>query len=176
MKRWIGFLIVAALAGAGGYYGTLHAAPAFLMSKALDRITEQNPWNRFTHAPQVNARAQSVVRPSPDLLYSICPFDLSAGPLEVTAEPVVGHYSSISVFDSQTNVAFVRNDEDMAGQPMRVVLVLALAGQAVPAGAQVVRLAAPRGVVLQRVLLADPAEAAMVDPLRRRATCRTVGG
>lgn len=173
MKRWIGFAIAAALAGVGGYYGTLHAAPAFLMNKALDRITIGSPWNHFTHAPQVNARAQSVVRPSPDLLYSICPFDLSAGPLEVTAEPIPGRYSSISVFDSQTNVAFVRNDEQMAGRPMRVVL--ALAGQTVPASVQVVRLAAPRGVALQRVLLADPAEAATVDPLRRRATCRTVG-
>lgn len=174
MKRWIGYVVVTALAGAGGYYGTLHAAPAFLMSKALDRITGNGPWNRFTHAPQVNARAQFVVRPSPDLLYSSCPFDLSAGPLEVTAEPVTGHYSSISVFDAQTNVAFVRNDEDMAGRPMRVVL--ALVGQAVPAGVQVVRLSAPRGVVLQRVLLAEPSEVAVVDPLRRRATCRTVGG
>lgn len=172
MKRWIGYAIAAALAGAGGYYSTLHAAPAFLMTKALDRITERNPWNRFTHSPQVDARSQFVVRPSPDLLYSICPFDLDAGPLEVTAEPIPGRYSSISVFDAQTNVAFVRNDEEMVGRPMRVVL--ALEGQVVPAGAEVVRLAEQKGVVLQRVLLADPAEAAVVDPLRRRATCRTV--
>lgn len=180
MKRWIGYCVAVALSGVGGYYGALLAAPSFLMSKALDRITERSPWNRFTHSPQVDARSQFVVRPSPDLLYSICPFDLDAGPLEVTATPIPDRYSSISVFDAETNVAFVRNDEQMAGRPMRVVL--ALDGQAVPtgvagtevAGAEVVRLGAPRGVVLQRVLLADPAEAANVDPLRSRATCRTV--
>ncbi|MEQ1725823.1 MAG: DUF1254 domain-containing protein [Sphingopyxis sp.] len=172
MKRALGMAVAALVAGAVGYYGTLHAAPGFLMSKALDRITTRGPWNAFTHAPQVNARAQFVVRPSPDLLYSTCPFDLDAGPLEVTAEPIPGRYSSISVFDAQTNAAFVRNDEDMAGRPMRVVL--ALDGQAVAGGVRVVRLSAPRGVVLQRVLLADPAEAAEVDPLRRRAVCRTL--
>lgn len=172
MKLWKGYALAAALAGAAGYYGTLHGAPGFLMNKALDRITTRGAWNTFTHAPQVHARAQFVVRPSPDLLYSTCPFDLDAGPLEVTAAPIPGRYSSISVFDAQTNVAFVRNDEDMAGRPMRVVL--ALDGQAVAGGVQVVRLGAPRGVVLQRVLLADPAEAAVVDPLRRRAVCRTL--
>jgi len=85
---------------------------------------------------------------------------------------VPGHYSSISVFDARTDVAFVRNDEEMAGQPMRVIL--ALAGQKVPEGAQVVRLAHPTGIVLQRVLLADPAEAAVVDPVRSQASCRSL--
>lgn len=172
MKRWLGYCAAIALSGAAGYYGTLLAAPTFLMSKALDRITERSAWNHFTHAPQVSARSQFIVRPSPDLLYSICPFDLGAGPIEVTAAPIPGHYSSISVFDAETNVVFVRNDEQMAGRPMRVVL--ALAQQAVPTSAQIVRLRAPRGAVLQRVLLADPAEAAALDPLRQRASCRTL--
>lgn len=172
MKRALGFAFVALAAAFGGYYGTLVAAPGFLMNKALERVTTQGPWNQFTHGPQVTAARQFVVRPSPDLLYSSCPFDLGAGPLEITATPVPGRYSSISVFDAQTNVAFVRNDEQMAGRPMRVIL--ALAGQSVPADAEVVRLDAPKGIVLQRVLLADPSEAAAVDPLRRAATCQTL--
>lgn len=169
MTRWIAPLIVAALLAVGSYLLTLVMTPYVLMSMAEARISTNSPVNRFTHAPPVRADAQFVVRPSPDLLYSTCPFNLSNGPVEVRAEPVPGRYSSISVFDARTDVAFVRNDEQMAGRPMRVVL--AMRGQTVPDGVEVVRLLYPNGIVLQRVLLADPSEAAQVDPVRRRATC-----
>ena len=53
----------------------------------------------------------------------------------------------------------------------RLRLVSALAGQQVPAGVEVVRLGTPKGIVLQRVLLADPSEAAIVDPVRSQARC-----
>lgn len=173
MTRWILPLIVGAACAAGAWFFTMSVTPYVLMEVATQRITTQSPWNSFTHAPPVDARRQFVVRPSPDLLYSTCPFDLSAGPVEVTAVPIPGRYSSISVFDARTDVVFVKNDEQMAGQPMRVVL--ALSGQPVPAGVEVVRLGTPKGIVLQRVLLADPAEAATVDPVRSQARCMPLG-
>lgn len=169
MNRWIAPLIVAALLAVGSYIATMAMTPYVLMKIAENRIAARSPVNRFTHSPPVRADAQFVVRPSPDLLYSICPFDLTNGPLEVRAEPVPGRYSSISVFDARTDVAFVRNDEQMAGQPMRVVL--AMRGQAVPQGVETVRLIYPTGIILQRVLLADPSEAAEVDLIRSRASC-----
>lgn len=169
MMRWIVPTVVGIACAAGAWYFTMSVTPYVLMEMATRRITTQSPWNSFTHAPPVDARLQFVVRPSPDLLYSTCPFDLSAGPVEVTAVPVPDRYSSISVFDSRTDVVFVKNDEQMAGQPMRIVL--ALAGQQVPAGVEVVRLGKPKGIVLQRVLLADPSEAATVDPVRSQARC-----
>ena len=173
MSRWIAPLIVTLLIAVGSYVATLAMTPYVLMTMAQQKMAERSPVNRFTHGPPVRADAQFVVRPSPDLLYSTCPFDLTAGPVMVTAVPVPGRYSSISVFDARTDVAFVRNDEQMAGEPMRVVL--ALAGQAVPQGIEVVRLRYPTGIVLQRVLLADPGEAATVDPIRKRATCGQFG-
>jgi uncharacterized membrane protein len=169
MMRWIAPTVVGIACAAGAWYFTMSVTPYVLMEVATQRITTQSPWNSFTHAPPVDARLQFVVRPSPDLLYSSCPFDLSAGPVEVTAVPVPDRYSSISVFDSRTDVVFVKNDGQMAGQPMRIVL--ALAGQQVPAGVEVVRLGTPKGIVLQRVLLADPSEAATVDPVRSQARC-----
>jgi uncharacterized membrane protein len=169
MMRWIAPTVVGIACAAGAWYFTMSVTPHVLMEVATRRITTQSPWNSFTHAPPVDARRQFVVRPSPDLLYSTCPFDLSVGPVEVTAVPVPDRYSSISVFDSRTDVVFVKNDEQMAGQPMRIVL--ALAGQQVPAGVEVVRLGSPKGIVLQRVLLAYPSEAATVDPVRSQARC-----
>ena len=172
MIQRLASLALVAVCAVGGYYATMAATPFALMRLAESKMAGTSPTNSFTHSPPVHAERQFVVRPSPDLLYSSCPYDLSAGPLEITAVPVPERYSSISVFDARTDVAFVRNDEEMAGQPMRIVL--ALEGQGVPAGVEVVRLRYPTGIVLQRVLLADPAEAAQVDPIPSQARCRTL--
>ena len=174
MMRRLAPLVLVLLVGLGSYYATLAGTPYALMRLAEAKLTKTAPVNSFTHTPPVRADRQFVVRPSPDLLYSVCPYDLTAGPLEITAVPVPGRYSSISVFDARTDVAFVRNDEEMAGKPMRVVL--ALEAQTTPAGAETVRVRYATGIVLQRVLLADPAEAATVDPIRRNAQCRTLAG
>lgn len=171
IRRILPLLATAAVA-TGSYYATLAATPYALMRMATSKMAGTSPTNHFTHSPPVRADRQFVVRPSPDLLYSVCPFDISSAPLEITAVPVPDHYSSISVFDARTDVAFVRNDEQMAGQPMRVIL--ALNGQAVPAGVETVRLSHATGIVLQRVLLADPAEAASIDPIRSQARCRAL--
>lgn len=174
MTRWLPRLLALVLIATGAYYATLAAAPYMLMEIAIRRISERGPMNAFTHAPPVRADVRTIVRPSPDLLYSSCPFDLTDGPVVVEAWPIPDRYSSISVFDARTDAVFVRNDEQMRGNRLRVIL--ALHGQVPPPdqGAEMVRLSHPRGIVLQRVLLADPrdpAELARVDPLRRRATC-----
>lgn len=173
MTRWLPRILALILSATGAYYATLAATPYVLMEIAVRRVAERGPMNAFTHAPPVRAEVRPIVRPSPDLLYSSCPFDLSDGPVLVEAYPIPDRYSSISVFDARTDAVFVRNDAQMAGQPMRVVL--ALDGQDTPPGADIVRLSFPRGIVLQRVLLSDPRDAeelARVDPQRRRATCR----
>jgi uncharacterized membrane protein len=174
---WAGPVLCAAALAVGAYYATLAATPYALMHLALGRLSQQSPWNHFSHSPPVDARDQSIVRPSPDLLYSTCPYDLSGGPIEVRAWPVPGHYSSISVFDARTDVAYVRNDEQMAGAPMH--LILALADQAVPTqsgpdAADVVRVSGKKGVILQRVLLNGRAELPLVDGVRSRATCQAL--
>lgn len=173
MKRWLLPLALFIVAIAAGHYVVMHWTADFIMARAIDKMAARGGWNNFAHMRPTRAEFQPVVRPSPDLLYSTCAVDLAGGPVEVTAVPIPGHYSSISVFDAHTDVAFVRNDEQMAGQPMRVIL--ALAGQNVPAGADVVRLPSPRAIVLQRVLLADPAEAAVVNPIRKQARCQRLG-
>lgn len=177
MTRWLPRLLAVLLIATGSYYATLAATPYVLMELAIRKVSERGPMNAFTHAPPVRAEVRSIVRPSPDLLYSSCPFDVSDGPIVIDAWPIPDRYSSISVYDARTDAVFVRNDEQMRGNRLRVIL--ALHGQPVPRdqGAELVRLNHPRGIALQRVLLADPRDAeelARVDPLRRRATCRRI--
>ena len=117
---------------------------------------------------------QPIVRPSPDLAYSSCPFDLSAGPVLITMVPVAGRYSSLSVFDARTDVVFVRNDIQAGGKPFRIAL--AREGQAVPAGIETIHMGYNRGIALVRLLLTDPKEITQLDAVRRQSSCATIRG
>ena len=74
---------------------------------------------RFGRRPDENSRG--VVRPSPDLLYSACPFDLSKGPLKITAHVPHSTYWSVSGFDAATNNFFVRDDQQIAGDSIEII-------------------------------------------------------
>ncbi len=170
MSRWIGPLIVAVLAALAAWYTTLAAAPMVIMDRAWEQLAAQSGFNRMAHGPLVTAESQFVVRPSPDLAYSVCAFDLTQGPLRVHAHPVPDHYWSLTVFDSETNVAFVESDRDSKGAPVEVIL--ATADQTVPAGVRTVTMPGAKGVALLRVLLNDRAEFDAVTKDRKRSYCR----
>ena len=171
MKRWLAPLAAGALSAAIAWQATLLAAPFALMRVAMRRLAANAPENAFVHSPPTRADRQLVVRPSPDLLYSICVFDVSAGAVLVDVPPIARHYWSVSIFDARTDVAAVRSDRDTGGGPARLALVAR--GQAAPAGYDAVPLAHPRGIALIRVLVSGDDDVRAVDPLRQQASCRT---
>ena len=171
MRRWIGPLAFGLIAALAVGYAAIAAIPYGMMKIAMDRLG-RGGINQMSQGPLATPARQPVVRPSPDLAYSSCPFDLAAGPLEIMVVPVLGRYSSLSIFDAATDVAFVRNDVEAGGKPYRIIV--ARDGQAVPPGAEVVRVGHDRGIALIRLLLKDPAEIGSLDAIRRQSTCRTV--
>ena len=171
MRRWIGSLAFGLIAALAVGYAAIAAIPYGMMKIAMDRLS-RGGINQMSQGPLATPARQPVVRPSPDLAYSSCPFDLAAGPLEIMVVPVLGRYSSLSIFDAATDVAFVRNDVEAGGKPYRIIV--ARDGQAVPPGAEVVRVGHDRGIALIRLLLKDPAEIGSLDAIRRQSTCRTV--
>ncbi len=111
-------------------------------------------------AGRADATARTVVRPSPDLLYTACVFDLSHSPLHITA-PVQISYVSISGFAADSSNFFAVNDGDAvvaADGSKRLELVLTRAGQTanVP-GARVLLSPSTRGLILFRSLILDEA-------------------
>src|SRR5262249_38540316 len=128
------------------------------------------PENAFVHAPPTRAERQPIVRPSPDLLYSVCVFDVSQAPVLIDVPPIPEHYWSVSIFDARTDVAAVRSDRDTGGAPARLPLIPP--AQTAPAGYEPVRLDHARGIALVRVLVSGEADYRAVDPLRQQASCR----
>ncbi|MGH6697582.1 DUF1254 domain-containing protein [Sphingopyxis sp.] len=171
MRNWLGPLAFGLIVAAAAAYAALAAIPYGLMHVAMDRLG-QGGVNRMSYGDLADPDRQPVVRPSPDLAYSSCPYDLAAGPVAIAVTPVPGRYTSLSIFDAATDVIFVRNDVEAGGKPFRIIV--ARDGQAVPAGAEVVRTNHDRGIALIRLLLKDPAEIGGLDAVRRQSSCATV--
>jgi len=171
MRNWLGPLAFGLILAAVTAWAAIGAIPYGLMNVAMERLG-QGGINTMSHGNLATPARQPVVRPSPDLAYSSCPYDLSAGPLAIDVTPVPGRYSSLSIFDAATDVIFVRNDVEAQGKPFRIVV--ARDGQAVPAGAEVVRTTHDRGIALVRLLLKDPKEIGALNAVRRQSTCATV--
>ena len=168
MRRWIFPGILGLVLAALSWQLILYATPSFLMGVAMARLDRAGP-NRFAHGPRATDRSRIIVRPSPDLAYSSCPFDLSGGPVLVEVAPAPAPYWSLSVFDMRTDVAFVRNNRDSGGKAIRVVL--ARHGQPVPEGVEAVRLGYDRGVALIRILVESRDGFAAIDRARRASRC-----
>lgn len=169
IRRWAFPLLAGALLALAAYQAALVATPRVLMRAALSRVEALGGVNVWRHPPMAGAAARTIVRPSPDLAYSSCVFDLNGGPVAIEVAPVPAPYWSLSIFDSRTDVAFVRNNRDSRGGPIRIVL--ALAGQTVPAGLEPVRVDGPRGIALIRVLVESRDRYPLIDRARRASRC-----
>ncbi len=144
------------IALAAGHLLTLSAVPRMIMARAMSLMeTRGFDVHEFALTPRLTPQSQTVVRPSPDLAYSVCPYDFSrtSTALAVRAGVWAG-YGSISFFDASTNnFATVRVDDDMnAGAS--VAVLLAPPGQNLAqlsaVGVPVIQSPSRRGVILIR--------------------------
>ncbi|MEM7665033.1 MAG: DUF1254 domain-containing protein [Pseudomonadota bacterium] len=105
MKRWLGPLATASIAGVAAHLALLHLAPAYIMDLAMFQLAKRNiALHDFTAPQRITPQAQVVVRSSPDLFYSLCRYDLSDPDRALAV--VMGEwsgYQSLSFFDAETN-------------------------------------------------------------------------
>ena len=153
------------------------AAPRLIMQVLMHGPMAQkmNMQNQAAFPEPVTARSRSVVMPSPDLLYSVCAYDLSDGPVRITANPQLQNYWSIAMYSANSDNFFVRNDRQAQGKPVDLWLV-SDTGESyqknIPSGAEVVVSPSRSGFLLMRVLTTDYAkEQALVEPARRTLVC-----
>ena len=164
--RWLGPFVLAALVALATFFAALWATPHVVMAKAMQKLGAGGV-NTMRHQGLPNAENRWIVRPSPDLAYSICVFDLATGPVAIDAFVPPQRYWSLSVFDANTDNIFSVNDRAVKGG--RHALTLSKDGTggslAVPGG---------KGIALIRILVTDAEDLAAIDALRRRSTCAPV--
>lgn len=161
-------LILSLVIAAVAHISVIVAAPYVLMRGAMQRITGDVGTNKWRHAPRVSETSRRIVRPSPDLAYSSCVYDLSNGPIRVTAA-AWDDYMSVSAFAENSDNFFVINDRQA---PNGVDFVLIRAGDAKPAGAaMVVESPSTTGIILQRRIAPTEERFAQADSARKGDIC-----
>ena len=154
IRYFLAFILVAA----GLHAATVWYLPRLAMKTAMARFEDSGmAANTIAHVPPTDETSRRVVRPSPDLLYSVCMLDLSDGPVRIRAAGWDG-YMSLSLFAANTDNIAAFNDSQIAGD-IDVTIV-----QSGDAG---VALGSERGIALIRRLAADDAAIARADTARR---------
>lgn len=141
-------LIIALLA----HFAFIHAAPRVMMNVALSRLSALNGYNAWTISDRVTPLSRAIVRPSPDFAYSACAYDLSDGPLTITATPW-NAYWSLSLYAANSDNYFVVDDREARNG---AAITLVQRGRVPPdSAAQIVQSPSTRGVALIRRLAPD---------------------
>lgn len=141
---WVA-LVVAALT----HFALLYGFPLVLMNTVMERVAHGHP-NTWRPAARVTETSRTIVRPSPDLAYSACPYDLSGGPLTVRVAPW-GGYWSLSFYRDNSDNFYVIDDREARGAPVNITLIRQ--GTQAPAHVQqVVESPSTRGIILIRRL------------------------
>ena len=171
--RWLLPLGLFAIASIAGFWLALNAIPGVIMGKAMDRIGALgSEAGDVRHAPRLREDNQTIVRASPDILYSVCVYDVSDGPVVVEAPwPADGNYTSVSFYDARTNNFAVFSDRDGDASPVGIVLTGNADTAEVPAGFHAVSAPTSRGLILYRRVIDADTDMATAEPERRGFPC-----
>jgi uncharacterized membrane protein len=156
------------------------STPYLIMKVLMDGPDAQamHMHNRAVFPPPVSAKVRTVVMPSPDLLYSVCVYDLSTGPVRISANPGLPSYWSIALYGANSDNFFVINDHEAAGKPVDLLLVSgrdSTMRDSTANGSQIVVSPSVKGFMLMRVLTGDYAtEKSLVEPARRTLVCQKI--
>jgi uncharacterized membrane protein len=151
-------LVAFAVSAAGAHVLTLTGAPPFFMKAAMSQMADRGVGlHRFTLTPPITPDTQTVVRPAPDLAYSICRFDLRLGNV-LASGAATDDYGSLAVFDGRTNNVATVSLMAVDGGPRAVELAIeGRSRRTDPSEAVFVRLETAEGLILIRRLAPDPA-------------------
>jgi len=176
LKKILLWLLISGVTGFLASQVMVYTLPYVIMEIANKRLFANHGVNSIIHAPKVTHASRAVVRPSPDLVYSICGFDLSDGPVEITVPQTGGNYWSASAYASNTDNFWVLNDQSLTKEETKIILGTEeqLALLDTKEGEKHAVSPSNSGVILFRNLVALPEEFASVNQLRRKTNCKPV--
>tara|TARA_R110000824_G_scaffold366730_2_gene555737 strand:- start:267232 stop:267759 length:528 start_codon:yes stop_codon:yes gene_type:complete len=172
VKRLITFVISVAVLSVLIHAAALYALPRAIMGVAITKIGQGGAQNAFLHPPLPTSNARDVVRPSPDLAYSICIIDVSKGPVHIEV-PLTAPYTSVALYAANTDNYFAINDRDTDGKPLDIVMVAKgqPAPDSMPVTATLVEAPGSESLVLVRRVVEHAEDFAAIDEIRQASVC-----
>ncbi len=135
--------------------------------------------NRIMHTAVANAKVREVVRPSPDMFYSVCIVDVSNGPVKIKT-PASKPYTSITVFASNSDNIFAINDQQEVDGNLEV-LVTGPASKNIQNSnrrgnreSTIASLPTNKGIVLIRYVFTDEKHMKEINKSRQQAECQNL--
>lgn len=167
-RNWFYLAMTLAIAAAVHVASVVYL-PDLIMMRTMAKLAGAGGVNTMQHGARATDASRAVVRPSPDLLYSTCVYDLdkAGGRLRVHAAGMPHTYWSVSAFDARTDNFYVLDDRHAQGGAFDVTF----AGPGAAAHPGDIRSPTARGVILVRTLIESEAHLAAIDAARRGARC-----
>ena len=181
MNRKLQWVAVVAALAVILHLSAVWAIPRVAMSAAMNKLGGDGALNVFTHWGAPTDQSRAVVRPSPDLAYSICILDLSAGPVRIEV-PASAPYTSLAPYSSITDNYFVRNNREDGGLQDGEVIGIVVTGPGgdapanLPAGFTTVTAPTKKGLALVRRVIENGAAMPRLDALRAVSVCTPLQG
>jgi uncharacterized membrane protein len=139
--------------------------------QVMRRTMRLYPVNQWVFARPATAKDRTIVRPSPDLHYSILRYDISRCPIRLKATIPEGQYWSISGYSANTDNFFVINDLQAKSNPIEVVLVPKGAKYLNATGrAHLVTAPTKEGIVLIRTVIPSRADLPRLREIQKQST------
>ena len=160
-----------------GFAITLDRLPGIILARAMDRIESVGAEaETVRHAPRVTSDNQTIVRASPDILYSVCVYDLTDGPVRIAVPwPADGSYASVSFYDANTNNFAVASDRDVDTATTSIILASPRESDLPGEADRQVSAPTGTGLILYRRVIDAQTDLDAVEIERQGFTCTGLG-
>lgn len=147
--------------------------PVAIMHIFMARVGQQAAVNTIIAQPLPTDKSRSVVKPSPDLLYGLCVYDVTAGPVRISISPP-STYWSLSLFDTNTDNIYTLNAADLKSATAELILGMGRDSPATKSKfpeATFVSTPHAKGVMLARILVLDKSNMAAALAAQKSVEC-----
>jgi len=155
---------------------TIYALPSVLMDRAIQNMLVNGPANTVVNHERIGADQRAGQLPNPDLLFSSCVYDVSQGPVKISA-PVPVSFWLLSVYGGDGTPVVQLNESQVPGEVASLILV----GPDVernlsrePLKVPVITSPTERGIVVFRTMVNRESNFKYLEAARRRSKCVAV--
>lgn len=160
------FILICLISAVCVHLAVILSAPRLLMNGAMDRISAQR--NIWRHEERASETARALFRPTTDVALSRCVYDLSHGPVRISAERW-RDYASLTLYGANSDSFFTLSDREA---PDGFDITIVRAGRAPPEHAsQVAYSPSTRGVAILRRLAPTTNRFAAAELARQSDRC-----
>ena len=138
------------------HLASIYLAPDLIMRRVIKTVASESAQPYWP--PPIDHTQRRIVMPSPDLLYAVCAYDLSQGPLQVELAASYPRYWSIALYNSRSDNFMTVSSGEVKENPMPLIIDESVSTR--------------RGLLLMRVLTGGKPEwLAEADAFRRQLSC-----